>query len=721
MKKMFAYLPRLFLLVSVFVLASCGEDSTTQNVSRAESAMDDVADESLLPPCNEDNEGIVVLVKSDMLTRVCIDGNWHVPVSGVEVKYSCTTQELLDGSGVKVVCGGDSVGVVYSGADGDNGLNGDNCKVEQGEDSSQIIISCGEVSTTIILAYSSSSNKALSSSVPSSSSEAPPESSSEPEEDDSEPVSLDSLKGYSQKGPFVKGSIVNLYELADGRTLRQTNGNFVSTIKSDDGFFKIMARNLVSQYALLQATGYYRNEVSGKKTTAKLMLFGLTDVSARTTANVNLLTHLEYDRVYYRVTHDKLRFTEAKRWAQREILTAFRIDTAGVESFEDLNVVGSGKGDAALLAISILLQGDRDIAHLTELLSELSKDLEIDGEWSNGETRRAIAEWAMFAEAGGRYADFRKNVQSWGLSNSVPDFESILHHFWSQELFGKDLCDEHDEGEVFEILYDCNKRYFTCKDGYIRSADYWERLVGRTCSEKNEGESAVYRPSGANYEWKMLCSSGAWTKVQRNLSEGARIGTITDSRDGEVYKTVYIGKYNWMAEHLRFRYLAPTAEEDSSSTCSESECEEVGRRYFWSAAVDSTALANDPENPRTCGNGGYDCPTGFVRGICPEGWHLPTLEETNSLLELENVPYSLYALGSTSLDFYEKGEISPYITDVYGFAMKLTSYDARFWSAVQTVDDGAFTFCVHLDTAYVEREWMRYSSGYIRCVEDYED
>ena len=721
MKKLLACLPRLILLVSVFVLASCGEDSTTQNVSQAESAMDDVADESLLPPCNEDNEGIVVLVKSDMLTRVCIDGKWHVPVSGVEVKYSCTTQELLDGSGVKVVCGGDSVGVVYSGADGDNGLNGDNCKVEQGEDSSQIIISCGEVSTTIILAYSSSSNKALSSSVPSSSSEAPPESSSEPEEDDSEPVSLDSLKGYSQKGPFVKGSIVNLYELANGRTLRQTNGNFVSTIKSDDGFFKIMARNLVSQYALLQATGYYRNEVSGEKTTAKLMLFGLTDVSARTTANVNLLTHLEYDRVYYRVTHDKLRFTEAKRWAQREILTAFRIDTAGVESFEDLNVVGSGKGDAALLAISILLQGDRDIAHLTELLSELSKDLEIDGEWSNGETRIAIAEWAMFAEAGGRYADFRKNVQSWGLSNSVPDFESILHHFWSQELFGKDLCDEHDEGEVFEILYDYNKRYFTCKDGYIRSADYWERLVGRTCSEKNEGESAVYCPSGANYEWKMLCSSGAWTKVQRNLSEGARIGTITDSRDGEVYKTVYIGKYNWMAEHLRFRYLAPTAEEDSSSTCSESECEEVGRRYFWSAAVDSTALANDPENPRTCGNGGYDCPTGFVRGICPEGWHLPTLEETNSLLELENVPYSLYALGSTSLDFYEKGEISPYITDVYGFAMKLTSYDARFWSAVQTVDDGAFTFCVHLDTAYVEREWMRYSSGYIRCVEDYED
>ena len=136
MKKLLACLPRLILLVSVFVLTSCGEDSTTQNVSRAESAMDDVVDESLLPPCNEDNEGIVVLVKSDMLTRVCVDGKWRVPVNSVDVKYSCTTQELPDGSGVKVVCGGDSVGVVYSGADGDNGLNGDNCKVERGKDSS---------------------------------------------------------------------------------------------------------------------------------------------------------------------------------------------------------------------------------------------------------------------------------------------------------------------------------------------------------------------------------------------------------------------------------------------------------------------------------------------------------------------------------------------------------------------------------------------------------
>ena len=36
-------------------------------------------------------------------------------------------------------------------------------------------------------------------------------------------------------------------------------------------------------------------------------------------ANVNILTHLEFDRVYYLVTHEKMTMKEAKRQAQEEI------------------------------------------------------------------------------------------------------------------------------------------------------------------------------------------------------------------------------------------------------------------------------------------------------------------------------------------------------------------------------------------------------------------
>jgi uncharacterized protein (TIGR02145 family) len=730
-------MPAIALGLFALALSACGEDSATQNVSQVDSAMEDVADVSLLPPCDEDNEGIVVLVKSDMLTRVCIDGSWQTLVDGAEVRYSCTTHDLADGSGVKIVCGGDSVGVVYSGSDGDAGLNGNDCKVKQGKDSSQFVITCGDMSTTINLVYSSSSGKESSSSEASSSSVSSSvevSSSSDPEDDDSEPISLDTLSGFSQKGPFVKGSIVNLYELQSGKTLRQTNGNFVGTIKTDDGFFMLSARNLKSQYVLLQATGYYRNEVSGGSTNTKLTLLAYSNILFRRSINVNLLTHLEYDHLSYLVTHDRVRFDEAKSRAQREILTAFHIDTAGVECSEDLNVVGSGKGDAALLAISILLQGDRDIAHLTELLSEMSKDLEIDGEWSNEKTRKEVAEWAMMAEKSGRYADFRKNVQSWGIGESVPDFEPILHNFWTQELAGKDLCEDNPDGKVFGITYTYDDSPKTvhvyCDNGLVKSPSYWERLAGSVCSAEKENQTATYHYPRANYDLKLLCKNGNWSVSERVLADSARVGTITDARDGQVYKTAYVGKYNWMAENLRYRYLAPTYSMDSSSFCPNNDlelCEKYGREYFFSAAIDSTALANDAENPRICGYGEYCEFSGFVRGICPEGWHVPSLAELESLLEVDDLPYSLMSVEETR---------SPEATDLFGFSAWWLEgdYQLAIRSSTMAWSTGVYYLGIMADPMH-QRTFVDTAGVYdgslsgestesispIRCVEDYEE
>ena len=76
---------------------------------------------------------------------------------------------------------------------------------------------------------------------------------------------------------------------------------------------------------------------------------------------MNLLTHLESQRVYYLVTHDKMSVRAAKKKAQHEIFDAFHIDTTGFKTeSEDMDVFGATAADAALLAISILLQGDGD-------------------------------------------------------------------------------------------------------------------------------------------------------------------------------------------------------------------------------------------------------------------------------------------------------------------------------------------------------------------------
>lgn len=119
-----------------------------------------------------------------------------------------------------------------------------------------------------------------------------------------------------------------------------------------------------------------------------------------------------------------------------------------------------------------------------------------------------------------------------------------------------------------------------------------------------------------------------------------KYGTLVDSRDGQKYKTVQVGYMIWMAENLNYRYLQPSATEDSTSSCYENDpenCKKDGRLYSYSAAVDSAGIFSD--NGKGCGYGIKYCPypdTGFIRGVCPEGWHLPSGAE---VLDLRYMAY----------------------------------------------------------------------------------
>ena len=68
------------------------------------------------------------------------------------------------------------------------------------------------------------------------------------------------IAGVSEKGPFVNGSAVRLYEL-NFETLGQTGRAFTGKIASDRGDFRYMHLNLESQYVLLEANGLDRKSV----------------------------------------------------------------------------------------------------------------------------------------------------------------------------------------------------------------------------------------------------------------------------------------------------------------------------------------------------------------------------------------------------------------------------------------------------------------------------
>lgn len=310
------------------------------------------------------------------------------------------------------------------------------------------------------------------------------------------------VSGVVQKGPFAAGSKIIAYEL-NGDSLLQTGKAFVG--KTDKrGAFKLNNVSLVSQYAILEGSGYFFNEVTGEKSQGQISLNALVDLSNREKVNVNLLTQLEYDRVVYLVTKKGMSVNEAKKQAEREIAkTLFNVEDS--YEFEDLNIFGNTDGDAMLLAISALTLANLSDGDFSELLAEFSSDIEEDGSFDDMEKR---AEMADFASVYMDLKKVRKNVENFD-SSDVPDFEKYIYGFWANE-YGLGECSKKNEGTVKEN------------------------------ADKNSGRRTA----------SFICEDGSWKILFRNPDY--KYGSFTDERDGYTYRTTTIGKQTWFAENLRY-------------------------------------------------------------------------------------------------------------------------------------------------------------------------
>lgn len=122
----------------------------------------------------------------------------------------------------------------------------------------------------------------------------------------------------------------------------------------------------------------------------------------------------------------------------------------------------------------------------------------------------------------------------------------------------------------------------------------------------------------------------------KNMNPDIDYEVFTDDRDGRVYRSVTIGEQTWMAENLNLEYA-----HGYGYGCAlglEESCNQFGRFYSWSAAMDSAAVYG--EMGKGCGNWAKKdsvCVDSIlaglrIRGICPEGWHLPDTTEWNQLI-----------------------------------------------------------------------------------------
>ena len=137
-------------------------------------------------------------------------------------------------------------------------------------------------------------------------------------------------------------------------------------------------------------------------------------------------------------------------------------------------------------------------------------------------------------------------------------------------------------------------------------------------------------------------------------------GSIVDSRDGQLYKTVNINGRWWMAQNLNYAADSTYCYDDEPDSCAI-----YGRLYPWTVAMQLDTIYNKLNVTYT------ETIKGAHQGICPDGWHIPSEEEWNEMIDYadshngnEGASASLRAKYSWIPD--EKYEIK-YI-DRFGFA-----------------------------------------------------
>ena len=132
-------------------------------------------------------------------------------------------------------------------------------------------------------------------------------------------------------------------------------------------------------------------------------------------------------------------------------------------------------------------------------------------------------------------------------------------------------------------------------------------------------------------------------------------GTLTDSRDGHEYKTVEINGATWMAENLDYA--------SSTASCHRDSCDINGMHYTYPFSADT------------------------LEPLCPEGWHISTTADWDSLLAFvrakDSLNYAYDLKDPFAWPSNEKGN------DKYGFGLLPNTcyYDNSGYDLVNVRDE----------------------------------
>jgi uncharacterized protein (TIGR02145 family) len=226
--------------------------------------------------------------------------------------------------------------------------------------------------------------------------------------------------------------------------------------------------------------------------------------------------------------------------------------------------------------------------------------------------------------------------------------------------------------------------------------------------------------------------------------ETGETSCLKDFRDGKVYKTTKIGTQKWMAENLNYN---PNAGNSVCYSNSAANCDKYGRLYDWSTAMVLPSSCNSYSVSNANCNKTISSPH---KGICPDKWHVPSVEDWNKLMRYidgNNSTHSPYDSPTAGIHLKAKsGWNGGYISDIwyggngkdtYGFSalpggignpgggFKDMGYNGDWWSAAEYDGNSAYRFDLYYgdkagwsDIGGSNRRYDKASLFSVRCLEN---
>ena len=318
------------------------------------------------------------------------------------------------------------------------------------------------------------------------------------------------IVGAAEKGPFRYGTSVKIVELDSMQRLGDSKRSHKTCITDATGNYSFDSVDLASPYLRIEANGYFQNELTGGLSSHTVTLKAIVDVTDRDTVNVNMLTHMEAERVLKLVENsgNNQPIRSVKAQALKEILSSFEINLGGSSGgngggnfggwnfggqqqqtttttdgrfAEDISLFDGDEYSAALLAVSIMMQRKGSGSEMLQYASGIAERIKGNGNWDDNNAKADLADWLMVLDTSGAYGTIRSNIESWN-KGTVPDFEKHLRNFWTG-IYQFGSCGTMNAGTVKYVNNSLSKFFIS----------YYEQPEGTRTRFICDGETHQWR------------------------------------------------------------------------------------------------------------------------------------------------------------------------------------------------------------------------------------